>query len=162
MSNDEARRLSLAAQGFGASPPSSPSSAHVLRVAQRLQALQIDTVNVLVRAHYLPAYSRLGAYPMAALDRLTNIRHDLVEVRDGHQASYVPVATEPLLRWRRNPAGASAWRRTVDAAYVDAVLQQIVDRGPTSLADLDDPRRRPKLPPCELTIRRRDGQPYAE
>ena len=161
LSADEARRLALVAQGFSGRRPARPTVAHVRRVAERVQALQIDTVNVLVRAHYLPAYSRLGPYPMGALDGLTNVRHDLIEVRDAHQASYIPVATDPLLRWRRDgPRGG--WRRTVDPAYVAAVEQQVVERGPIALADLDDPRRRPKLAPSELTIRRKDGQPYAE
>ena len=159
---DQARRLALAAQGFGARRPAKPTATHVLRVAERVQALQIDTVNVLVRAHYLPAYSRLGPYPMAALDRLTNVRHELIEVRDAHQASYIPVATDPLLRWRRDHGLHRAWRSTVDAAYVAAVEQQVVDRGPLSLTDLEDPRRRPKLAPSELLARRKDGQPYAE
>ena len=162
LSGAEARRLALAAQGFGGRRPPKPAPAHVLRVADQVQAFQIDTVNVLVRAHYLPAYSRLGPYPLAALDRLINVTHDLVEVRDGHQASYVPVGTEPLLRWRRSDAGRSGWRASVDPAYIAAVEQQVVEQGPIGLSDLEDPRRRAKLPPSELTIRRKDGKPYAE
>ena len=161
LSIDDARRLALAAQGFGGRRPARPGPAHVLRVAERVQAFQIDTVNVLVRAHYLPAYSRLGPYPMAALDRLTNVRHDLIEVRDAHQASYIPVATDPLLRWRR-VGPRNGWRRSVDPTYVADVERQVVERGPIALVDLDDPRRKAKPAPSELTIRRKDGQPYAE
>ena len=162
LSGDEARRLALAAQGFGARRPAKPAASHLVRLVERVQALQIDTVNVLVRAHYLPAYSRLGPYPMATLDRLTNVTHELVEVRDGHQASYVPVSTVPFLRWRRREEGRSAWRASVDPAYAAAVEQQVAERGPLGLSDLDDPRRRPKQAPSELLIRRKDGKPYAE
>jgi uncharacterized protein YcaQ len=160
----EARRIALAAQGFGARRPAKPGVSHLRAVANRLHALQIDTVNALVRAHYLPHYSRLGAYPIAALDRLTNDRHELVETRVGHQASYVPVELTPLLRWRLEDPRQSwrkTWRAGIDPGYVAAVEQEVVERGPLALSDLDDPRRREKRPPHELSIRRRDGQPYA-
>lgn len=165
LSAAEARRLALAAQGFGGRRPAKPGGAHVLAVAERVQAFQIDTVNVLVRAHYLPAYARLGPYPLTIMDRLTNVRHDLVEHRRAHQASYVPVATEPWLRWRRDgdeSGWRSAWRKSVDPAYLAAVEQQVAERGPLGLSDLEDARRRAKPAPSELKIRRRDGQPYAE
>jgi uncharacterized protein YcaQ len=160
----QARRMSLAAQGFASRRPSNPGFKHVRAVATRLQALQIDSVNVLVRAHYLPIFSRLGPYPIAALDRLTNDRHDLIE-HAAHQASFVPVEIEPLLRGRRgdrSQQSQGSWRRSVDAAYADAVERQVVERGPIALSDLDDPRKREKKSPAELTFRRRDGQPYAE
>ena len=165
LSAGEARRLALSAQGFGAPRPAKAGMAHVRAVARRLHALQIDTVNALVRAHYLPLYSRLGTYPVAALDRLTNERHELVETRVGHQASYVPVELTPLLRWRlEEPSQAwrHAWRSGIDPGYVKAVERQVVERGPLALGDLEDPRRREKQKPHELTIRRKDGQPYAE
>jgi uncharacterized protein len=160
----EARRWALAAQGLGGPRPARPGLAHVRAVAQRLGALQIDAVNVLVRAHFLPAFSRLGPYPVDALERLVNVRHELVEL-PGHQASYVPVELEPLLRWRRQLHAErwyGGWRARVDPAYVDAVEAEVVARGPLAVADLEDARRRPRRPPAELTIRRKDGQPYAE
>lgn len=169
LSTAEARRVALAAQGMDgrrgrAGSAARPGVPQVRAVARRLHALQIDTVNALVVAHYLPAFSRLGPYPFAALDRLTNERHELVETRVGHQASYVPVELTPLLRWRLEEPSREwrkAWRATVDPGYAQAVEDQVVDGGPLTLRDLDDPRRRPKLAPHELTIRRRDGQPYA-
>jgi uncharacterized protein YcaQ len=169
LSADEARRIALAAQGLEGSGKArermpagaaAPGLAAVRRTAEALQAIQIDSVNVLVRAHYLPLYSRLGPYPMAHLDRLTNDRHELIETRFGHQASYVPVALEPHLRWRREWARQkyrAGWRKTVDAAYVAEVEAQVADRGPLSLRDLDDPRRRP----VPTDLRRLDGRPYA-
>jgi uncharacterized protein YcaQ len=167
LSRAEARRIALAAQGFVAHHrrPAKPTATQVRKVATTVGALQIDAVNVLIRAHYLPAYSRLGPYPTKALDRLTNVTHELLEVRDAHQASYIPVETEPLLRWRREgdrQQWRSAWRANLDPAYIDAVEQQVAERGPLGLSDLEDARRRPKQAPHELTIRRKDGKPYAE
>jgi uncharacterized protein YcaQ len=66
----QARRIALAAQGFGARRPDAPAGNHLLRVIDRLQLHQIDSVNVLTRAHYLPAFSRLGSYDTGELDRL--------------------------------------------------------------------------------------------
>jgi uncharacterized protein YcaQ len=165
LSADDARRLALTAQGLAAARPAKPSATHLLATARRLHAVQIDSVNVVARAHYLPFFSRLGPYPVAALDRLVNERHELIELGHGHQASYVPVDLEPYLRWKLvgpRAAWRSRWRDAVDPGYVVAVEEQVRERGPLALSDLDDARRRPKLPPHELKIRRRDGQPYAE
>jgi uncharacterized protein YcaQ len=165
LSADDARRLALTAQGLTAPRPKKPTASHLLATARRLHAVQVDTVNVLVRAHYLPFFTRLGSYPMAALDRLTNERHELVELGHAHQASYVPVELEPLLRWKLDGPRhewRNRWRDAVDPGYVEAVLDQVRDRGAVALGDLDDPRRRAKQAPHELSIRRRDGQPYAE
>lgn len=164
LSAAEARRIALAAQGLAARPPAKPGITHVRAVAKRLLALQIDSVNVLVRAHYLPVFSRLGPYPRTALDALTNQRHELVEL-DAHQASFVPVELEPLLRFRASRSVWSGWRERMEASrpgYVEAVHRTVVERGPIALGDLDDPGRRPKPKPSELLVRRRDGKPYAE
>ena len=164
LSAAEARGLTLGAQGLDGRRPAKPGLAQVRAVALHLGALQIDAVNVLVRAHYLPHFSRLGPYPVDALERLINVRHELVELL-GHQASYVPVGLEPVLRPRREWAldrWYGGWRERIDPAYVAAVEAEVEARGPLALADLEDARRRPKRKPEELTIRRKDGQPYAE
>jgi uncharacterized protein YcaQ len=70
LSARDARRLALAAQGFSKAPPAAPGRADLLRVVRRLGVVQIDSVNVLARSHYLPFHSRLGAYPREALEDL--------------------------------------------------------------------------------------------
>ncbi|MHB8340241.1 MAG: winged helix-turn-helix domain-containing protein [Mycobacteriales bacterium] len=164
LSAAQARRVALTAQGFAHRARGGRTRKQILQISRRLHALQFDTVNVLVRAHYLPVYSRLGPYPLAILDRLTNETHDLVE-NCTHQASFGPVELEPLLRWRSAEPGnqwSKLWRNRVDPAYVDAVERQVAERGPLTLGDLDDRRRHEKKPATELGLRRRDGQPYAE
>src|SRR5215471_3829823 len=63
LSRAEARRLALASLGFGAKKPARAGAAHVRATAARLGAIQIDSVNVLARAHYVPTFSRYGPYP---------------------------------------------------------------------------------------------------
>ncbi len=56
-----ARRIALAAQGFGSGLPAAPDRVHLRRTLNRLHLHQIDSVNVITQAHYLPAFSRLDA-----------------------------------------------------------------------------------------------------
>src|SRR5947208_14805571 len=94
----EARRLAVASQGFGTRPPS-PSVARLRKLASRLHAFQIDSVNVLVRAHYVPAFARLGPYRMDALDSLAYRKRELFEYW-GHEGCLLPIALYPFLRYR--------------------------------------------------------------
>lgn len=117
-------------------------------------ALQIDSVNVLVRAHYMPLFSRLGPYRLDLLDDLAYRRRELFEYW-GHEASLLPVSMHPLFRHRmslydeENPAPGSygrlgLWARQ-NQESIDAVLQEVAERGPLSAAELrglHEPRRR--------------------
>ncbi|SDB06630.1 hypothetical protein SAMN03159382_00696 [Pseudomonas sp. NFACC23-1] len=103
----QARRLALAAQGFdGRSPPASVQPSRLNRLIERLGVLQIDSVNALVRSHYLPLFSRLGHYNRDLLDQAAwsqGRRRTLFEYW-GHEASLLPISMYPLMRWRMNRA----------------------------------------------------------
>ena len=103
LSADEARRIALAAQGFANPRPTArPDRRHLRRVIAQIGVLQIDSVNVLVRSHYLPLFSRLGAYAPDILDASWLGHPDRRELFEywGHMASLMPVEMHPLLRWR--------------------------------------------------------------
>ncbi|RFU19354.1 winged helix-turn-helix domain-containing protein [Geodermatophilus marinus] len=140
-----ARRIALAAQGLADPRPDGPVDAGRLRrTAERLAVLQIDSVNVLSRAHYLPAFSRLGPYPRAALDGLSGRRHLLFEYW-AHEASFLPVRLHPHLRWRMAAAEEHAWGSMVRVqrerpGYVQEVLDRVREGGPLKASDLAEPR----------------------
>ena len=112
LSSAEARRIALAAQGFGgasrAAPDPPDARALRTRVLNNVGLIQIDSVNVLQRAHYLPAFSRLGPYDTGKLDRLShNAPRRLFEYW-AHEASLVPVELHPYLRWRMSGSTRTA------------------------------------------------------
>ncbi|MES2820076.1 MAG: crosslink repair DNA glycosylase YcaQ family protein [Pseudomonadota bacterium] len=104
----QARRLALTAQGFGPLPNGAVKAAQVARLIERLGVLQIDSVNALVRSHYLPLFSRLGGYAPALLEQAAwsaGTSRRLFEYW-GHEASLLPLSLYPLLRWRMRQAAA--------------------------------------------------------
>lgn len=136
-----ARRIALAAQGFGRARPATPGRSHFRDTARRLGVIQIDSVNVLTRAHYLPGFSRLGDYPREALEaEAWGPRRSLFEYW-GHEASLLPLESQPLFRWRMERArGGAMWtglsrfgRERGD--YIDEVLKEIERRGPVTGGD---------------------------
>lgn len=146
LSNREARLIALAAQGFADARPLLRVDIRALRrVIARVGLLQIDSVNVLVRAHYMPLFSRLGSYPRSLLDDAVYRRRELFEAW-AHAASLVPVEYYPLLRHRMDSISTvwppfRKWARA-NKTYVDAVLAEIRERGPLTARELDDPGRR--------------------
>jgi uncharacterized protein YcaQ len=145
-----ARRIALAAQGFGRSRPAAPGRGHVRDVVRKLGVVQIDSVNVVARTHYLPAFSRLGDYPRAALEaEAWGARRSLFEYW-GHEASLMPMELQPLFRWRMQRAQEGAmWTGIArfgreKRAYIDGVLAEIERRGPVTGGDFaEGPRGQP-------------------
>jgi uncharacterized protein YcaQ len=139
----EARRIALAAQLFdaGAVPRNCRSMGALVG---KLGAVQIDSVNVLVRSHYLPAFSRRGPYPRDLLDRAAYSEpgRTLFEYW-GHEASMLPLELHPLFRWRMDRArsGEGTWGRlkryaTEHRPLVEAVLAEIRERGALGAGEL--------------------------
>jgi uncharacterized protein YcaQ len=150
MSLAEARWLAISAQGLGRSRPAGPvGRRHVRSLFDRIGVLQLDAINVVERTQYLVPFSRLGPYDKRLLDGLCGPGGELFEYW-AHVASLVPMATQPLYRWRmqRYATGTSVpearWREwsRAEAPYIAAVLDEVRQRGPLSAAMLSDPRRR--------------------
>jgi uncharacterized protein YcaQ len=140
----EARRVAIAAQHFigaGGAPKNVRALADLVR---RLGVVQIDSVNVLIRSHYLPIFSRRGAYQCGLLEKAAYEQRLLFEYW-GHEASFLPVELYPLFRWRMDDArrGVGTWGRlrryaTSHQDLVDAVLKQIRERGALGASELAD------------------------
>jgi uncharacterized protein len=149
LSAAEARRVVLAAQGFADRLRERQVDGWALRrVLGRVGLLQMDSVNVVARAHYLPLFARAGPYPLELLDRAaTRAPRRLFEYW-GHEASLLPVELQPLLRWRMERAKVDAWGSVRRIArerpqLLDRLLDEVRERGPVTARDLaqDEPRR---------------------
>ena len=143
-----ARRIAIAAQGLGARPAVA-GSPQLRRALDRLGLFQIDSVNVLARAHYLPAFARLGAYDRGELDRLAwgPKRERRMWEYWGHEASLLPLDLHPLLRWRmaaadRGEGGYGGLRAfaTERRGEALALLDRVRERGAMAASDLDGER----------------------
>ena len=140
----QARRIALAAQGFADRRPATPGRRHLLKTIERLSVLQIDSVNVVSRTHYLPLFSRLGAYPRVLLEDLAWGKRPALFEYWMHEASLAPWALQPLMRWRMDDAreGVGTWKgvarflRTHEA-FIDKVLAEIGRRGPMPASELE-------------------------
>jgi uncharacterized protein YcaQ len=139
---NHARRLALAAQGFGDPRPKKPAPRHLATLIRRLGLLQIDFVNVLVPSHYLVPFSRLGPYDRAALDRVVYGGREFTE-QWAHEASIIPVDMWPQLRHRRDTHIARPWGfddiMAEHREYVETAVDEITRRGPLGPSDMPDP-----------------------
>jgi len=140
LSLPEARRLAIASQGFGLRP-AAPSLSHLRNLAGRLHLFQIDSVNVIVRAHYVPAFARLGPYPVDALDSLAYRKRELFEYW-GHAACLLPISLYRLVRYRMHVEEALEYMRSDRGAYMAKVYSEVGERGPISVTELSSPGKR--------------------
>jgi uncharacterized protein len=144
----EARRIALAAQSLAAARErKAVTPLRLRRLAGALGAIQLDSVNVVVRAHYLPAFSRLGAYPTTAFDAEAWGKKPSLFEYWGHVASLMPLSLQPLFRWRMQrlrERGRGAWDSFAapNRDYIDEVLAEITRRGPVTGGDFaEGPRK---------------------
>jgi uncharacterized protein YcaQ len=141
-----ARRIALAAQGFGEPRPTEPGRRHIARVLGRLGLLQIDSVNVLVRAHYMPLFSRLGPYHPKLLESAAYERRRRILFEYwAHEASLVRIDLHPLFRWRMERAargegtyGGIARFGRENRPFIEACLEEVRSRGPISARELTE------------------------
>ncbi|VFR55077.1 FIG074102: hypothetical protein [plant metagenome] len=148
LSLPQARRIALAAQGFAQARPAGGLDArHLKRVLSQVALHQLDSVNVVARAHYLPLFSRLGPYPLSLLEEAAWGRKRKLFEYWAHEASLLPLETQPLLRWRmaRADAGRDLYRQLAGFAHAHrpeamAILKRIADEGPLAASALDAPR----------------------
>jgi uncharacterized protein YcaQ len=147
----QARRTAIAAQGLAAplpepsAPRPTPHRGHLRRAVEKIGLLQIDSVNVLARAHYLPLFARLGSYPMELLADAAWPRRPadrmLLETW-AHEASLIPVEQQPLLRWRQQqridgPWSSAAKLRAEHPGFLEDVLAVVRDAGPVSAGEIE-------------------------
>jgi uncharacterized protein YcaQ len=155
ISLESARRMALAAQGFG-ERRGAGDVRRVRKAVGRAAVLQLDSVNVLCRSHYLPVFSRAGSYSRDTLDRLSwGAGRELFEYFWGHKAALIPLTAYPLLRWRMRAAERQVWdeelspdvtapwsvvagmrRLTAEKpGYVEQVLRRITEEGPLTAGE---------------------------
>jgi uncharacterized protein len=146
----QARRITLAAQGFtDPRPGGGTDMRHLRRVLRRLHLIQMDSVNVLQRAHFMPLYSRIGPYDPGLLERAAYRKpRELFEFW-GHEAALITVDLQPLFRWRMARARDFAWGNMTRVAtqrpdLVDRVLAEVRDRGPITAAQIEHDQPRTK------------------
>ena len=147
-----ARRVALAAQGFGRPVGDGPVGARqVRRVVDQVAQFQLDSVNVAVRAHYQPLFARLGGYDRALLDDAAGLPPRRLFEYWGHAASLIDVRLAPALRHRMDAARDHPWFRVAELerehpGIVERVYDAVAERGPVTARGLDLPDDRVRRP----------------
>jgi hypothetical protein len=141
LSRPQARRIALAAQGFRDPRHATPTMRTFARTLTRTGVLQIDSVNVLQRAHYMPLFSRMGPYDTELLRRASEQAPRRMVEYWAHVASFMPVDLWPHMRHRmdRYRQDGHAWMGMPDRKeLVASLIDEIRERGPSTSRDLDD------------------------
>jgi uncharacterized protein YcaQ len=137
-----ARRIALAAQGFGRPRPDAVGTRQLNLLLERLGLLQLDSVNVLERSHYLPVFARLGAYDKALLDKLTFARRGPYREYWAHEAAIIPLDDWPLFGFRRQDY-RDYYARVDDpwlAAHADTLVwlrSELAEKGPLPASKIE-------------------------
>ena len=141
---DQARRIALAAQGFARERPERPVSTRDLqRVLDTVGLVQIDSVNVLARSHYLPFFARLGPYDPALLDQMRDRAPRRMVEYWAHEASLMPPSTWPLMdhpRMQRALDGSWGGMQRVAQEHPDlvaAVLAEVESGQPRTAREIE-------------------------
>ncbi len=144
----EARRIALAAHGFGAKPRGRVTEARLTSAIANLGVLQIDSVNVFERSHYMPLFARLGIYDTAILDRMLLAPHTPATHVEywAHEAAFLPVESWPLWQWkmdraRERHAKPGSWLAE-HRALADSLLARLHAEGPATFSQLEGPREK--------------------
>ncbi|MFB9787638.1 winged helix-turn-helix domain-containing protein [Microbacterium testaceum] len=140
----DARRIALAAQGFARPRPATVGTRQITGVLHRMRILQIDSVNVFSRSHYMPLFARLGPYDPALLDKLAFSRRPTWVESWAHVASLVSVDDWPLLQFRRDELRAKysrdAWAEA-NQPLLRWLRDELADRGPLRPAEIEHDAR---------------------
>lgn len=148
LSAAEARRLALVAQGFGNRPRGRVTAAHLAGAIENLGVLQIDSVNVFERSHYMPLFARLGAYVSAILDEMLLAPHAPATHVEywAHEAAFIPVESWPLWQWKM---AAARDRQSQKGAWLaehrqlaDSLVDRLHTEGHATFSQLEGPREK--------------------
>ncbi|MXG89613.1 winged helix-turn-helix domain-containing protein [Nocardioides sp. YIM 123512] len=146
LTRPQARRIALAAQGFLDPRHTTPTMRTFARTLERTGLLQVDSVNVLQRAHYVPLYSRMGPYDTALLHRAAERRPRRLVEYWAHVQALMPVELWPVMQHRMATyrAQRGKWLKADDDRVVQRVLAEVAARGASTARELDDgaPRSR--------------------
>ena len=137
----QARRVALAAQGFLDQRHAVPTMRTFQRTLTRTGVLQVDSVNVLQRAHFMPLYSRMGPYDTAMLRRAAEGRPRRIVEYWAHVQAYMPVELWPVMRHRMADHRAKRGKWGIveaDPELEASLIAEVRDLGPSTARDLDD------------------------
>jgi uncharacterized protein len=142
LTSAQARRIALAAQGFGRPKGGAVTMRQLQGALQQVGQFQIDSVNVCVRAHYMPAFARLGGYDRGLLERAANTAPRRVYEFWGHAACLIDVSLQPALRWRAEASRAKPWNEMkrlleIKPELVEKVYAQVAERGPLTAREVE-------------------------
>jgi uncharacterized protein YcaQ len=140
LSRAQARRIAVAAQGLLDPRHAAPDLRTVGRTVRRTGVLQIDSVNVLQRAHYMPLFSRMGPYDTGLLDRASGRAPRRLVEYWAHVAAFMPVDLWPHMqhRMRHYREGGHPWMDGRNSSLIDSLMAELRERGRRTSRDLDD------------------------